>query len=133
LDSTLADGVRYIWPTGRLRRSEPEDAVRFLAPFDPLVWDRRRFEHFWGWPSRFEAYTPPAKRKLGYYALPLLWRADVIGWVNVLRRGNELTVEPGFLKERQPSGRAFQNAFEAESERLRYFLSAPSDNDSAVC
>jgi len=129
LDSTLADGVRYIWPTGRLRRSEPEDVVRFLAPFDPLVWDRRRFEHFWGWPYRFEAYTPPRKRKLGYYALPLLWRADVIGWVNVLRRGNELTVEPGFVPGRQPYGKAFQNAFVAESERLRYFLSAPNDND----
>jgi uncharacterized protein YcaQ len=129
LDSTLVDGVRYIWPTGRLRRSEPEDVVRFLAPFDPLVWDRRRFEHFWGWPYRFEAYTPPKKRKLGYYALPLLWRADVIGWVNVLRRGNELTVEPGFVRGLQPSGEAFQNAFEAESERLRYFLSAPNDDD----
>ncbi len=129
LDSTLVDGVRYIWPTGRLSRSEPEDAVRFLAPFDPLVWDRRRFEHFWGWPYRFEAYTPPQKRKLGYYALPLLWRADVVGWVNVLRRGNELAVEPGFVRGRQPSGKAFQNAFEAESERLRYFLSAHNDND----
>ena len=50
------------------------DGVRLLAPFDPVVWDRRRFELFWGWAYRFEAYTPAAKRKLGYYALPLLWR-----------------------------------------------------------
>jgi uncharacterized protein YcaQ len=50
LASTIVDGVRYVWPRGRLNRSEPEDVVRFLAPFDPLVWDRRRFEHFWGWP-----------------------------------------------------------------------------------
>ena len=32
--------------------------VRLLAPFDPVVWDRRRFEIFWGWAYRFEAYTP---------------------------------------------------------------------------
>jgi uncharacterized protein YcaQ len=32
--------------------------VRLLAPFDPVVWDRRRFELFWGWAYRFEAYTP---------------------------------------------------------------------------
>ena len=51
--------------------------VRLLAPFDPIVWDRRRFELLWGWPYRFEAYTPVAKRKLGYYALPLLWRDRV--------------------------------------------------------
>jgi uncharacterized protein YcaQ len=127
LESTTADGVRYVWPSGRLKRSEPEEAVRFLAPFDPLVWDRRRFEHFWGWPYRFEAYTPPGKRKLGYYALPLLWRADVIGWVNVSGRGNELTIHPGFVSGQPPSETTFHDAFAAESERLRYFLSAQSE------
>jgi uncharacterized protein YcaQ len=124
LDSSVADGVRYVWPRGRLRRSEPQDVVRFLAPFDPLIWDRRRFEHFWGWPYRFEAYTPPAKRKLGYYALPLLWRADMIGWVNVSGRGNGLTIIPGFVTGRPPAEEMFHQAFEAEAERLRYFLSA---------
>ena len=63
--------------------SEPDDEVRLLAPFDPVVWDRRRFEILWGWAYRFEAYTPVPKRKLGYYALPLLWRDRVIGWANV--------------------------------------------------
>jgi uncharacterized protein len=127
LESAVADGVRYVWPSGRLKRREPEEVVRFLAPFDPLVWDRRRFEHFWGWPYRFEAYTPPAKRKLGYYALPLLWRADVIGWVNVLGRGNEVTINPGFVSGQPPSEKAFHEAFAVESERLRYFLSAQSE------
>lgn len=59
LTSAVFDQVRYVWPEGRATRSEPEETVRFLAPFDPLVWDRRRFEHFWGWSYRFEAYTPP--------------------------------------------------------------------------
>ena len=49
------------------------DEVRLLAPFDPVVWDRRRFEVFWGWAYRFEAYTPAPKRVRGYYALPLMW------------------------------------------------------------
>ena len=43
----------------------------------------RRFETLWGWACRFEAYTPAAKRRLGYYALPVLWRDRVIGWDNV--------------------------------------------------
>ena len=55
----------------------PTTRVRLLAPFDPIVWDRRRFELLWGWTYRFEAYTPAPKRKLGYYALPLLWRDQV--------------------------------------------------------
>jgi uncharacterized protein YcaQ len=124
LDSAVVEGVRYVWPQGRLIRREPEDRVRFLAPFDPLVWDRRRFELFWGWAYRFEAYTPLAKRKLGYYALPLLWRADVIGWVNVVRRDREVTISPGFVNGQQPTEEAFDRAFAEESARMRRFLSS---------
>jgi uncharacterized protein len=123
LDSAVVEEVRYVWPKGRLIRRAPEERVRFLAPFDPLVWDRRRFEQFWGWAYRFEAYTPPAKRKLGYYALPLLWKADVIGWVNVLGRGGEVTIQPGFVSGQPPSDKGFQRAFYEESTRMRRFLS----------
>ena len=65
----------------------PSEAVRLLTPFDPVVWDRRRFEIFWDWRYRFEAYTPAAKRKFGYYALPLLWHERVIGWGNLTIAG----------------------------------------------
>jgi uncharacterized protein YcaQ len=96
------------------------DKVRFLAPFDPLVWDRKRFEHLWGWPYRFEAYTPAAKRLRGYYALPLLWRTEIIGWVTVTTKP-ELQVEAGFVG-RRPTGKVFTRQYEAEVERLRVFL-----------
>jgi hypothetical protein len=121
LANVEVDGLNYVWPAGNLRRKQPEEIVRFLAPFDPLVWDRRRFEHFWGWPYRFEAYTPVSKRKLGYYAMPLLWNHDVIGWVNVSNRDGELDVEPGYVG-RPPKDDSFRRAFEAEVERFRAFL-----------
>jgi uncharacterized protein len=130
LQSADIDGVRYLWPAGRLIRREPEPVVRFLAPFDPLVWDRFRFEYFWGWPYRFEAYTPPSKRKMGYYAMPLQWRAEVIGWVNALRQGRELTIEAGFVKGKRPMEKSFSSEFEAESERLRQFLSRSKDAET---
>jgi uncharacterized protein YcaQ len=42
------DGVDWYWPADqRPVRGAPEDTVRLLAPFDPVVWDRRRFELFW--------------------------------------------------------------------------------------
>jgi uncharacterized protein YcaQ len=129
LESAEVGGVLYLWPAGRVVREEPEAVVRFLAPFDPLVWDRRRFEYFWGWPYRFEAYTPPAKRKLGYYAMPLLWRADVIGWVNASRRGADLAIDAGFVSGKQPAEKSFQSAFEAESQRFRQFLSSTEQDE----
>ena len=81
------DGIRWLAPATESEPAEAEERVRLLAPFDPVVWDRRRFELLWGWEYRLEAYTPPAKRKFGYYALPLLWRDDVIGWANASVRG----------------------------------------------
>jgi uncharacterized protein YcaQ len=115
------DGVRYVWPGSQTGKVEVSQAVRFLAPFDPVVWDRYRFEHLWGWAYRFEAYTPPAKRKLGYYAMPLLFGDEVIGWVNVSKKGGAVEVEPGFAKGK-PSSRAFRNAFADEVDRMKEFL-----------
>jgi uncharacterized protein len=108
-------------PAAFARRGEPH--VRLLAPFDPIVWDRQRFEIFWGWAYRFEAYTPPAKRKLGYYALPLLWRDRVIGWGNVRVENDRLVADFGYVDGRAPKQPAFRHALEAELERLRIFLS----------
>jgi uncharacterized protein YcaQ len=95
--------------------------VRLLTPFDPIVWDRRRFEMFWGWAYRFEAYTPAPKRKLGYYALPLLWQGEVIGWGNVAWAGGSLRATFGYVG-RAPRDGAFRTALESELERLRVFL-----------
>jgi len=116
------DRVRYILPASGMRAPEGEETVRFLAPFDPLVWDRRRFEHLWNWAYRFEAYTPLPKRKMGYYALPLLWKDAVIGWVNVSGNGEGYDVKPGFISGRAPTAVSFRRAFAAESERLKICL-----------
>jgi uncharacterized protein YcaQ len=95
--------------------------VRLLAPFDPIVWDRRRFEAFWGWPYRFEAYTPAPRRLLGYYALPVLWRERVVGWANVGVRDGRLQPEVGFFGPRLTDP-AFVAAMDDELQRLHAFL-----------
>jgi uncharacterized protein YcaQ len=100
------------------------DEVRLLAPFDPVVWDRRRFEAFWGWAYRFEAYTKPAQRRLGYYALPLLWRDQVIGWGNLAVVEGTLQAELGYVTGRAPRERGFRRALELELERMAQFLGA---------
>ena len=88
----------------------------------PVVWDRRRFELLWGWAYRFEAYTPVAKRKLGYYALPLLWRDRVVGWGNLSVKDGALQASFGYVGSGRPRGRAFASALDAEVERIRMFL-----------
>jgi uncharacterized protein len=117
------DGLTYVLPADEAVEADIRDEVRLLAPFDPLVWDRRRFEHLWQWPYRFEAYTPAAKRQFGYYALPLLWRENVIGWANVEadRDRGAVKIDCGYVNSK-PRGAAFRAAFEAEVARVKVFL-----------
>ena len=121
LERQVVEGQTYYWPAANRAPGRIAARVRFLAPFDPVVWDRVRFEHLWGWPYRFEAYTPPAKRLRGYYAMPLLWGTQVIGWANAKVTGGKLTVELGFVQA-QPKEKQFRIEAEAEIERLRTFL-----------
>jgi uncharacterized protein YcaQ len=123
LSHTRVDGVDWYWPVEEdATRREPLETVRLLTPFDPVVRDRARFEMLWGWVYRFEAYTPAPKRKLGYYALPLLWRDRVIGWGNLSVKNGELKSEFGYVESNPPRDRAFKRELEAELDRMRAFL-----------
>jgi uncharacterized protein len=115
----------WYWPTTEAVDIDREpDSVRLLAPFDPVVWDRRRFEIFWGWPYRFEAYTPAKQRSFGYYALPLLWRDRVLGWGNLTVKNGSLDAKIGYVSGRPPRDRGFKHELDEEIIRIGQFLGA---------
>jgi uncharacterized protein len=125
LPQVRVDGIDWLWPAGEnpaSRRHAPDDAVRLLAPFDPIVWDRRRFELLWGWAYRFEAYTPAPKRVRGYYALPLLWHERVIGWGNLAQRDGRFEADIGYVAGKPPRDAGYRFALDAELDRLQQFL-----------
>lgn len=115
------DGVTYIWPIDEQAGGDVPQVVRLLAPFDPVVWDRDRFEHLWGWAFRLEAYTPAEKRRFGRYALPLLWTEQVIGWANLTYRNGQVEAELRYIEGR-PDDPAFERELEAELARMAAFL-----------
>ena len=120
------DGADWYWPTSETPRQIADALdgdVRLLAPFDPVVWDRARFERFFGWAYRFEAYTPPSRRKLGYYALPLLYGDAVPAWANLTMANGALASEIGYVRGTAPHGRAFARALDEELVRISIFLS----------
>ena len=123
LRTDVFDGVTYVSPSDAVETGEPSE-VRFLAPFDPVVWDRARFEHLWGWAYRFEAYTPVKKRVRGYYAMPMLWRNAFVGWANATVKSigmGKLDVQLGFVGKR-PRGSEFNRELDKEIARLAEFL-----------
>lgn len=128
LASAVIDGIAWYWPADESPASKRHlaaaqtDTVRLLAPFDPVVWDRRRFELLWGWAYRFEAYTPAPKRIRGYYAIPLLWRDQVIGWGNLSVSEGKLEAQLGYVTGQEPKGTAFRKAMDDELARIESFL-----------
>ena len=65
------------WTVGRPGGVDP--GVVFLAPLDPLAWDRDLLLRLWGFDYRWEVYVPAAKRRWGYYVLPLLYGDRFVG------------------------------------------------------
>jgi uncharacterized protein YcaQ len=58
------------------------ETCHLLAPLDPLIYDRERNRSLWDFDYIWEVYTPTAKRKWGYYVLPILYGDKIIGRVD---------------------------------------------------
>ena len=58
---------------------EPPPSVAFLSPYDALVWDRRLLGSLFGFDYVWELYVPPAKRRWGWYVLPIVFRDRLVG------------------------------------------------------
>ena len=76
----------------------------------------------WGWAYRCEAYTPARKRKLGYYALPVLWCDRVAGWGNLSVSDGMLHSQLHFVDRTPPRDASFNEALETDLVRMRLFL-----------
>ena len=85
--------------------------LEFLAPLDPMLWDRQLIEALFGFRYSWEIYTPVSKRKYGYYVLPVLYGDRLIGRIEPKadRKSKTLTVlnfwpEPGVRQTKKLSG-----------------------------
>ena len=58
---------------------KPDNRLRVLSPFDPLVIHRKRLQRLFGYDLKLECYVPEAKRTFGYFGMPLVWGDTVAG------------------------------------------------------
>jgi uncharacterized protein len=102
---------------------EPPPSVAFLPPFDPLVWDRGLLGSLFGFDYVWELFLPPAKRRWGWYVLPMLFGDRLVGRIEprIDRAGGQVQVldvwwEAGF------SPRRTEGFVDAMRDALRAYL-----------
>lgn len=61
-----------------MEKQKADNYARFIAPLDNIMWDRQMLEMLFGFSYRWEVYTPVAKRKFGYYVLPVLYNGQFV-------------------------------------------------------
>jgi uncharacterized protein YcaQ len=109
------EGDAYVHPEHRALLARAGDLqptlTTPLSPFDPLVWDRNRARELFGFDYMIECYTPAAKRRYGYFTLPILYRGRLIGRLDPkahraqgLFEIKALYLEPGVQVEEQLAG-----------------------------
>src|SRR5215213_7105516 len=64
-----------------------------LSPFDPVIWDRARASELFGFDYKIEVYTPAAKRRYGYYSLPILHDGALVGRLDAKAHRKQGTFE----------------------------------------
>lgn len=83
-------------------------ASAILTPFDPMVWFRDRAERMFGFEYRIEIYTPAAKRRYGYYSLPVLIDDAIAGRIDLKadRASSRLLVQSAWWEPGAPADAA---------------------------
>ena len=65
-------------------RAELKPRMSFIAPLDPLLWDKALILALWDFRYSWEIYTPAARRKYGYYTLPILYGDRFVGRIEAV-------------------------------------------------
>jgi uncharacterized protein YcaQ len=81
------------------------DVNTILTPFDPLTWNRERASRLFGFDYKIEIYTPAAKRRFGYYSLPVLMDDSLVARIDLKadRKSRTLIVRSAHWEPERPA------------------------------
>jgi uncharacterized protein len=102
---------------------EPPPSVAFVPPFDPIVWDRKLLASLFEFEYVWELFHPPAKRRWGWYVLPIVFRDSFVGRIEPRIERDEARVDVlGVWWEDGFSPRRVEGFVDAMRDALRAYL-----------
>lgn len=106
----------------------PQPRVVFVAPLDQFVWDRGMVGHIFNFDYIWEIYVPEAKRRWGYYVLPVLYGDALVARVEFWSRKGVLEIRNWHWEAQDPS----PSFLEALEPALRDFMAYSSSQELQV-
>ena len=119
----MVDGVKGTWRVDPDLLGQPfAGRAALLSPFDRLVHDRKRMVELFGFDYQLEMYKPAAKRRWGYFALPILSGDALVGKLDATadRKGGVLRVDA--IHRDVPFTREMTRGVDAEIAALASWL-----------
>ena len=122
-EPAVVEGVRGKWRVDPAQLGQPfYGRAALLSPFDRLVLDRKRMAELFEFDYILEMFKPAAKRRWGYYALPILYGDQLVGKLDATadRKAGELRVDA--MHEDHDWSFAVRDAVDAEIDDLARWL-----------
>ena len=104
-------------------RLDRKPRLEFLAPLDPVLWDKAMIAALWDFRYSWEIYTPADKRKYGYYTLPILWGERFVGRIEMAAdyKGGTLRVKNIWFEPGVRLSKRLQSAIDQALTRFSSF------------
>jgi uncharacterized protein YcaQ len=122
-EPAVIEGVRGRWRVDPAQLGQPfSGRTALLAPLDRLIWDRKRMAEIFQFDYQVEMYKPAARRRWGYYALPILYGDELIGKVDAIADRKAGVLRVNAVHEDEPFTRAMTAAVRREIRDLAAWL-----------
>jgi uncharacterized protein YcaQ len=121
--AAVIDGVRGTWRVDPAQLGQPfSGRAALLSPLDRLIYDRKRMTELFEFDYQLEMYKPAAKRRWGYWALPILYGDQLVGKVDATadRKAGVLRVDA--IHRDVPFTKAMSTAIDREIRDLATWL-----------
>ena len=122
-EAAVVGGVRGTWRVDPSYLDAPLDGrAALLSPLDRLVMDRKRMTEIFEFDYQLEMYKPAAKRRWGYWALPILYDDRLVGKLDATADREAGVLRVDAVHEDEPFDRATRAAIDAQIEELARWL-----------